>query len=65
MKRLNIELSEENHRKLKAACAATGDSITDVVTNLVMDWLDDNGSQLAAEHQQTLAERKRTIQYKP
>ncbi|MDK1192427.1 plasmid partition protein ParG [Cronobacter dublinensis] len=41
-KRVNFNMAEEKHQRLKAACARKGVSISDVMNDLVDSWLKDN-----------------------
>ncbi|EKK4083710.1 MULTISPECIES: plasmid partition protein ParG [Cronobacter] len=41
-KRVNFNMAEEKHQRLKAACARQGASISDVMNDLVDSWLKDN-----------------------
>lgn len=41
-KRVNFNMAEEKHQRLKAACARQGASISDVMNALVDSWLKDN-----------------------
>lgn len=41
-KRVNFNMSENKHQRLKAACARKGASISDVMNDLVNTWLKDN-----------------------
>lgn len=41
-KRVNVNFSEEKHSRFKVACARRGTSITDVINELVDDWLRSN-----------------------
>ncbi|MCO4147360.1 plasmid partition protein ParG [Enterobacter roggenkampii] len=41
-KRVNFNISEDKHQRLKAACARKGASISDVMNDLVDAWLKDN-----------------------
>ncbi|EPZ2570084.1 plasmid partition protein ParG [Salmonella enterica subsp. enterica serovar Kiambu] len=43
IKRVNVNFDEEKHTRFKAACAKNGTSITDVVNQLVDNWLKENG----------------------
>ncbi|MEA2036118.1 MAG: plasmid partition protein ParG [Nanoarchaeota archaeon] len=38
-KRLNINLTDEKHRELKAKAAAKGMTLTEVVKTLIDNWL--------------------------
>ncbi|MBW5840004.1 plasmid partition protein ParG [Yersinia enterocolitica] len=42
IKRVNVNFDEEKHTRFKAACAKNGTSITDVVNQLVDEWLKEN-----------------------
>ena len=42
IKRVNVNFDEEKHTRFKAACAKKGTSITDVVNQLVDEWLKEN-----------------------
>lgn len=41
-KRVNFNMPEDKHQRLKAACARKGASISDVMNDLVDAWLKDN-----------------------
>lgn len=41
-KRVNVNFNEEKHSRFKAACAKRGISITDVINELVDEWLRKN-----------------------
>lgn len=41
-KRVNVNFSEEKHSRFKVACAKRGTSITDVINELVDEWLRKN-----------------------
>ncbi|HCA3435140.1 TPA: DNA partition complex ParG [Salmonella enterica subsp. enterica serovar Ball] len=41
-KRVNFNMAEEKHQRLKAACARKGASISDVMNDLVDVWLKGN-----------------------
>ncbi|EPE6977954.1 plasmid partition protein ParG [Citrobacter freundii] len=41
-KRVNVNFDEEIHTRFKAACAKQGTSITDVIKDLVDNWLKEN-----------------------
>ncbi|EPN9560541.1 plasmid partition protein ParG [Cronobacter sakazakii] len=41
-KRVNFNMAEEKHQRLKAACARQGASISDIMNDLVDSWLKDN-----------------------
>lgn len=41
-KRVNFNMPEDKHQRLKAACARKGASISDVMNDLVDTWLKDN-----------------------
>lgn len=41
-KRVNVNFNEEKHSRFKAACAKRGTSITDVINELVDEWLRKN-----------------------
>ncbi|KAB8306706.1 DNA partition complex ParG [Erwinia endophytica] len=43
-KRVNVNLDESVHVRFKAACAKQGTSISDVIKDLVDNWLKDNNS---------------------
>ena len=43
-KRVNVNFDEEIHIRFKAACAKKGTSITDVIKDLVDNWLKENDS---------------------
>ncbi|CBA18932.1 partitioning protein ParB (plasmid) [Erwinia amylovora Ea644] len=38
-KRVNVNFNEEKHTRFKAACVKNGTSITDVINQLVDNWL--------------------------
>lgn len=42
IKRVNVNFDEEKHTRFKATCARNGTSITDVINQLVDDWLKEN-----------------------
>lgn len=42
IKRVNVNFDEEKHARFKVACAKKGTSITDVVNQLVNEWLKEN-----------------------
>jgi len=42
IKRVNVNFDEDKHVRLKTACAKKGKSITDVINELVNDWLREN-----------------------
>ncbi|MBS6034470.1 MAG: DNA partition complex ParG [Pantoea sp.] len=41
-KRVNVNFSENKHARFKVACAKRGTSITDVINELVDEWLREN-----------------------
>ena len=41
-KRVNFNIPEDKHQRLKAACARKGESISDVMNDLVETWLKNN-----------------------
>jgi hypothetical protein len=41
-KRINFNMPEDKHQRLKAACARKGISISDVMNELADAWLEDN-----------------------
>ncbi|MCT4708934.1 DNA partition complex ParG [Enterobacteriaceae bacterium H11S18] len=41
-KRINFNMSEDKHQRLKAACARKGISISDVMNELADAWLNSN-----------------------
>ncbi|WP_130835639.1 plasmid partition protein ParG [[Erwinia] mediterraneensis] len=41
-KRVNVNFDEEMHQRFKVACARKGISISDVIKELVDDWLKKN-----------------------
>ena len=41
-KRINFNMPEDKHQRLKAACARKGISISDVMNELADAWLNDN-----------------------
>lgn len=41
-KRVNFNIPEDKHQRLKAACARKGESISDVMNDLVDTWLKNN-----------------------
>lgn len=41
-KRINFNMSEDKHQRLKAACARRGISISDVMNELADTWLSEN-----------------------
>ncbi|ROH76233.1 DNA partition complex ParG [Lonsdalea populi] len=41
-KRINFNMPEDKHQRLKAACARKGISISDVMNELADTWLKDN-----------------------
>jgi len=41
-KRVNVNFNEEKHSRFKVACAKRGTSITDVINELVDEWLRKN-----------------------
>jgi hypothetical protein len=41
-KRINFNMPEDKHQRLKAACARKGVSISDVMNELTDAWLKDN-----------------------
>ncbi|MBL0881508.1 plasmid partition protein ParG [Serratia ureilytica] len=41
-KRVNVNFDEDKHIRFKAACAKRGLSISDVIKELVDDWLKNN-----------------------
>lgn len=41
-KRINFNMPEDKHQRLKAACARKGISISDVMNELADSWLRDN-----------------------
>lgn len=41
-KRVNFNMAEDKHQRLKAACARKGASISDVMNDLVDSWLKGN-----------------------
>ncbi|MFT8212031.1 MAG: plasmid partition protein ParG [Symbiopectobacterium sp.] len=41
-KRINFNMPEDKHQRLKAACARKGISISDVMNELTDAWLKDN-----------------------
>lgn len=41
-KRINFNITEEKHQRLKAACARKGISISDVMNKLAESWLNEN-----------------------
>ncbi|MBA2814266.1 plasmid partition protein ParG [Candidatus Pantoea persica] len=41
-KRVNVNFSEDKHARFKVACAKRGISITDVINELVDEWLRKN-----------------------
>ncbi|EKT1335116.1 DNA partition complex ParG [Salmonella enterica subsp. enterica] len=42
VKRINFNMPENKHQRLKAACAKKGLSISDVMNELADNWLKDN-----------------------
>jgi len=42
IKRVNVNFDEDKHIRFKTACAKKGKSITDVINELVNDWLREN-----------------------
>lgn len=42
--RLNINITTELHRKFKTACAQTGKPMTDVLLELVQEYVDEHPS---------------------
>ncbi|MGL4858586.1 MAG: plasmid partition protein ParG [Enterobacteriaceae bacterium] len=43
-KRVNVNFDEETHIRFKAACVKQGTSITEVIKELVNNWLKENNS---------------------
>ncbi|EOX8956969.1 plasmid partition protein ParG [Enterobacter hormaechei] len=41
-KRINFNMPEDKHQRLKAACARKGISISDVMNELADSWLNEN-----------------------
>lgn len=41
-KRINFNIPEDKHQRLKAACARKGISISDVMNELADSWLNEN-----------------------
>lgn len=41
-KRVNVNFEEDKHKRLKAACVKNETTITDVINQLVDNWLRDN-----------------------
>lgn len=41
-KRVNVNFDEDKHSRFKVACARRGTSITEVVNELVDEWLHEN-----------------------
>lgn len=41
-KRVNVNFDEDKHLRFKAACVRQGTSISDVIKELVDDWLKEN-----------------------
>jgi len=41
-KRVNVNFDEDKHLRFKAACVKQGTSISDVIKDLVDDWLKNN-----------------------
>lgn len=42
IKRVNVNFNEDKHTRFKAACVRNGTSITDVINQLVDNWLKEN-----------------------
>ncbi|ECU9164088.1 TPA: plasmid partition protein ParG [Salmonella enterica] len=42
IKRVNVNFNEDKHTRFKAACVRNGASITDVINQLVDNWLKEN-----------------------
>lgn len=42
IKRVNVNFEESKHARLKSACANKGTSITEVINELVEQWLREN-----------------------